>query len=66
MALYLWEFGEEGLAKSLVAIEINESLAAKATKISTLPDEVASDLTDYSKSVHLSILFCRKVYIIFL
>ena len=49
MALYLWEFGEEGLSKSLVAIEINERLAAKAARISNLPDEVASDLTDYSK-----------------
>ncbi|XP_066912898.1 transient receptor potential cation channel subfamily M member-like 2 isoform X3 [Clytia hemisphaerica] len=48
MALYLWEFGEEGLAKSLVAIEINGKLAAKAEKISNLPDEVASDLKDYS------------------
>ncbi|XP_066935830.1 transient receptor potential cation channel subfamily M member-like 2 [Clytia hemisphaerica] len=48
MALYLWEFGEEGLAKSLVAIEINEKLAAKAARISNLPDEVASDLNDYS------------------
>lgn len=48
MALYLWEFGEEGLAKSLVAIEINDKLALKATNIPDLPSAVSSDLRDYS------------------
>ena len=39
MALYVWEFGEEGMAKALVAIEINNMMAAKAKKISNLKDD---------------------------
>ena len=49
MALYLWEFGEEGLAKALVAIEINDKLAVRANNISNLPDEIGTRLKEHSE-----------------
>lgn len=44
MALYLWEFGEEGIAKALIAAEVNKQLAEKASNISNLPDEYVANL----------------------
>ena len=44
MAIYVWEFGEEGMAKALVAIEINNMMAVKAQKISNLKDDCLDSL----------------------
>jgi len=44
MALYLWEFGEEGIAKALIAADVNKTLAAQASNISNLPDEYIANL----------------------
>ena len=48
MAKFLWEFGKEGMAKALVAIEINNMMREKAKKISNLKDDVLTDLQENS------------------
>lgn len=45
MAMYLWEFEEEGLMKALIAAEINNKLAEKAGSVSNLPDELEGIFT---------------------
>ena len=40
MAMYLWEFEEEGLIKALIAAEINNKLAEKAASTSNLQDDI--------------------------
>ena len=46
MAVFLWEFGKEGMAKALVAIEINNMMLQRAKKISNLKDDILSNLQE--------------------
>lgn len=46
MAKELWQFEEEGIMKALIAAEINNQLADKASRLSNLPDEIQKSFSD--------------------
>lgn len=72
MALFLWQRGEEAMAKALVACKLYKAMAHECSE-SELVDDISQDLENNSKSVHpisLSTLnyfekFCIEMIVIF-
>lgn len=51
MALFLWQRGEEAMAKALVACKLYKAMAHECSE-SELVDDISQDLENNSKSVH--------------
>lgn len=54
MALFLWQRGEEAMAKALVACKLYKAMAHECSE-SELVDDISQDLENNSKSVNLKI-----------
>lgn len=54
MALFLWQRGEEAMAKALVACKLYKAMAHECSE-SELVDDISQDLENNSKSVHQTI-----------
>lgn len=63
MALFLWQRGEEAMAKALVACKLYKAMAHECSE-SELVDDISQDLENNSKSVQqtiraiLTVLLC--------
>lgn len=53
MALFLWQRGEEAMAKALVACKLYKAMAHECSE-SELVDDISQDLENNSKSVHVT------------
>lgn len=64
MALFLWQRGEEAMAKALVACKLYKAMAHECSE-SELVDDISQDLENNSKSVHVTSqrfhLWCHKI-----
>lgn len=57
MALFLWQRGEETMAKALVACKLYKSMAHESSE-SELVDDISQDLDNNSKLVDLVQIMC--------
>lgn len=62
MALFLWQRGEEAMAKALVACKLYKAMAHECSE-SELVDDISQDLENNSKSVHLLIPLLSNVFL---
>lgn len=63
MALFLWQRGEEAMAKALVACKLYKAMAHECSE-SELVDDISQDLENNSKSVHQTIKAIIKAVLI--
>lgn len=63
MALFLWQRGEEAMAKALVACKLYKAMAHECSE-SELVDDISQDLENNSKSVHQTITAIIKAILI--
>ena len=53
MAMFFWEFEDEGLIKALIGVAVNKELAKKASRLSNSQDEIKMKYLCHARSVIL-------------